>query len=202
MSSEFYGKHGEVVFPSDLIGKTLYFEQGVPVLQTEESWIEWGSGARQPTIQLVQAQFTPGGKKYTYNCPGAEVGDIITGPGATGPATVVEMGKTASGYKGPIKTATILRKRSPLMHGDTLKRDENSFNKYTIEVEDGDLVGSLEKAPEKAKELKVKKQEYEAEQKALAEERARLRKVAIDSLEKSAKEGDTAAAIELLRINK
>lgn len=190
VASEFYTGMGEIIFPSGVVGMDItYTEDG-----------EWVTILKEPTVQLVQAQFTPGGKKYTYNCPGAEVGDIITGPGATGPATVVEMGKTISGYSGPIKTATILQKRRNIM--GNLKRDETSFNRYIIEVEDGDLVASLEKALEKAKELKAEQEKADAAHLAREEEKARLRKVAMDALEVNAAGGDTQAAIELLKLNK
>lgn len=41
------------------------------------------------------------GKQYHYNIPGALLGDLVTGPGSTGPAVVVGYGRR--GYDGPCR---------------------------------------------------------------------------------------------------
>lgn len=51
------------------------------------------------------------GKQYHYRVPGAKVGDIITGPGATGPAEVVGIGR--KNWKGPVKTGSFWSSVTP-----------------------------------------------------------------------------------------
>lgn len=139
---------------------------------------------------LVQAQFTPHGKKYTYNCPGAEIGDTITGPGATGPAMVVALGGT--GYSGPFKTATILKKgyKMPTSGG---------CSGYTIEVRANESVSkALKRALKKARKTEAREQELREKKQAEIAERDRRRVVALEALERNAKNGDTQAAVELL----
>lgn len=143
---------------------------------------------------LVQAQFTPGGKKYTYNCPGAEIGDTITGPGATGPAKVVALGST--GYTGPFKTATILQKGNIMGTG---VKSTAQFNQYTLEVREGESISkALRRALKKARKAEAREKELREKKQAEIAERDRRRVVALEALERNANNGDTQAAVELL----
>ncbi len=62
-------------------------------------------------VFLNDPRGTVKGKRYHYKVPGARIGDLITGPGATGPAEVVGYGR-AKNYTGAIKTGSMWEDRT------------------------------------------------------------------------------------------
>ena len=62
-------------------------------------------------VFLNDPRGTVQGKRYHYKVPGAQIGDLITGPGATGPAEVVAYGR-AKNYVGVVKTGSMWEDRT------------------------------------------------------------------------------------------
>lgn len=138
---------------------------------------------------VVRAQFRPGGREYNYYCPGAVIGDTITGHGATGPAKVVAYGRR--NYNGPLKQAIIINKREHMAPSYAPQQDQTAVEFLETQLKVERKRAKL--ARKSARELKAQQVEI-----------ARLRAVAMDALEHVAMQTDdypasVAAAVELLK---
>lgn len=118
----------------------------------------------------VQVTFSPGGKRCHCLCPGARIGDTVKSPGWSGPATVVGFG-SLSKYQ-PLRAAKIVRRADD--SGFTYTKDHATMNT---------AVEQIEQQLKAAKKAEKRERKVIREAAAVAAERVRLRKVALDALE-------------------
>jgi hypothetical protein len=133
------------------------------------------------------------GKQYHYRVPGAKVGDIITGPGATGPAEVVGLGRR--NWKGPVKdgsfwlthtdkTASLAGVLKSVYTSDNLERALYSGAEAFIPIHAGkektmaynqNMTPTEQAAELEAEAKRIRKADKKA--KRVAQEKARIRKL-------------------------